>query len=86
MWGSPEALELCAIQMMELEVLHYKPDLIQEQPGCVLDAYTAEVAKLYGSGTKPLWDVYHMGPYDRSFEAVLFGLCQAVRSSLLPSA
>jgi len=47
MYGSNEALELCAIQLLELEHLTKYPDILSSNPRFVLDIYNSELRKKY---------------------------------------
>lgn len=80
MWGSEEAVELQAIQLMELEVLHYAPKVLETQPRLVLDLYTKELSKRFGGGALPL---FLINPRPENMEIQLLDVCQAVREQLV---
>lgn len=86
MWGSNEAVELQAIQLIELEVQSYAERALLKNPRIALEAYVKELGARYpGEGARPL----HELAGEAEFGEALFDVCSATRRglryALLPS-
>jgi hypothetical protein len=86
MWGSNETVEAMALQLLEVEIRHYKPEAFEESPRLLTDAYTQELSRRYGSGVLPLYartpDRFEHEPKVRDFDQELFDICHKVRMDL----
>jgi len=78
MWGSYEAVELCALTLVETEIQHYAPEAFDESPRVVLDCYLTELYKLYPGGNTLLASI---AP-EKDFPNQLFKLFHNVRDIL----
>lgn len=76
MYGSEEAVELQALQLMELEVLHYAPEALAKEPRIVMEAYLKELGRQTGASAAMLCD---RTPKIKDPELVLFDICMKVR-------
>jgi len=86
MWGSNETIEALSIQLLDLEIQHYRPEVLEAEPRLVIDTYTREVSRRYGSGVLPLHartpDQFDHAPKVLDFSKELLECCQAVRTQL----
>lgn len=81
MWGSNEAVELQAIQLLEFEARSISENVVDQNPRLVLDLYVNELgARFEGAGALPLHDMAASGGFD--FGAALYDVCASVRSRL----
>lgn len=79
MWGSAEAVELQAIQLLELELQTFAPAALDQAPGAVFEAYVEKIRETYPGGpTQPL----HAIVFGTAFGAELFRLCSSLRTEL----
>ncbi len=79
MWGSEEAIEAMSLQLLEMEVLHYWPAALEKEPRLVLEAYTSEMSRRYGTGILPL---HAITPKPYGFEQTLFDIIHKVRTEI----
>jgi hypothetical protein len=88
MWGSSnETIEALAIQLIEVEVRHCRPEALDLKPRFIMDAYTKELSRLYGTGVLPLYartpeHLFEYEPKVLDFDQTLYRICQTVRASV----
>jgi hypothetical protein len=82
MYGDPVAVEGLAIQLIELETLHYFPNILDEKPRIVYRTYLKLLSQRTGLSTIPLSDP-NRDPPVKDVPAILFDLCQKTRSRIL---
>ena len=76
MWGSNEAIELQAIQLIEIEFLDASTRL--NRPRLVFDAYVNELRRIHGTAVQPLYQLVD----DSAFGEALFHICAQLRAKL----
>lgn len=74
MWGSPEALEALAIQLVETEIRHYAPEAYDESPRIIMDCYITEKGKLCPGASQ----LHSLAPAE-DFSRLLFVIIHRVR-------
>ncbi|MDI1431503.1 hypothetical protein [Polyangium sorediatum] len=76
MWGSNEAVELQALQLLEFEARSISEIAVNKNPRLVLDLYVGEVrARFSRAETLPLHDLVSAGEFGKA----LYDVCSAVR-------
>jgi hypothetical protein len=86
MWGSPDAVELLALTLLEIEALVKFPDL-DSPTHYVIDAYKAEILRRYPKVPGPLRDInrafheFNAGTKP-TYGEELFDVFQALRKQL----
>lgn len=82
MYGSPETVEFCAIQLLEVEYLSKYSQILEECPRIVIEAYVKEVTKRYNKcGNQPfLYVQLYLLP--EKFHNELYEICMCVRKNL----
>ncbi len=81
--GDDASLEMLAIQLMELEVLHYEPESLVRTPRLIIHFYSKEVTRRYGFRNDLLAGRYERKELqDPPFSLCLFEVCQKVRAEL----
>lgn len=79
MWGSNEAVELQALQLLEFEVWSLSESLLRAKPRLILELYAQELQLRFNSlDIHPLHEIYGAG--DPAFGATLFEVCNIVRA------
>lgn len=81
MWGSREAVELQAIQLLEFEARFLNEDELTANPRLVLNFYVDELKLRFGGlDARPLHDILENS--ESNFGSALYELCIAVRLRL----
>jgi len=83
MWGSPEAVEMQALQLLELRLLALRPDLDAENPRRVLDTYLAFLRERFpAQPPEPLYRLVASAADAASAEAALVGALGEFRAKM----
>lgn len=87
MWGSTnETIEVLARQLLEVEIRHYQPEAYDGRARIIMDFYTKEMGRRYGSGALPLYartpELFKYEPKVLDFDQALFEICHKVRTDV----